>query len=302
MTHHPANRAMTTSLALVLFLTTGCGARAPEFTAQSWQLDRLRILGVRSEPAEPVPGDAVQFERLAFAPPGSEILLWVWCIPRGPNQVECELDEALEQELLETDLDALSQEELDDLLARGREAGLIGLEPVTEPAMMVPPTLLDQLDPEQTDEGTNVLVQLWALTPDPRDVEIAVKRIPVSLAATPNHNPDLDAWLVDGEEVGAGEAVQVDPGAEVVLEPVLAGDAIESYEYVNDSGDVEERLEEPYYSWYLEDGTFDRYESLASDGAVTWTAPDGAFEGLVVCVVRDRRGGMGWIQLDVAVD
>lgn len=294
---HPASA----SLAFLFLWLSGCGGA--EVTAQSWQLDRLRILAVRAEPAEPTPGALVHFERLVFVPSGAELqtVLWVACMPRGP-EVECELEPELEQELLDADLDALSEEELADLLDRGKEAGLFGLEPVTEPVIMVPPIILEQLDPDEQSEGINLLVQLWAVTPDPADVELAVKRIPVSLASTPNHNPDLLGWRVDGTAIDGDGAVNVSAGEQITLEPILAKDAIETYDYVSEAGETEERLEEPYYAWYTEEGSFDRHESLASDGAVTWTAPESEFAGVILCVVRDRRGGMDWLQLDVTVE
>ncbi len=282
----------------------GCTLGDRTSVGQSWLLDRPRILGVRAEPAEPVPGDTVTFERYVFVPSGAELrsLAWVGCVPRSPNEVSCDIPEELEQELVGVDPDALSEQQLDDLLAEGQPSGLIGLEPAAEPAMVIPPNMLDMLEPDQLEEGTSAVVQLWAVVPELDDVEIAAKRLPVSLATTPNHNPDLTALQIDGELLADGGTFTVSTGEEITLEPVLAADAIEAYHYITDDGDEEEREEDPMLSWYTEDGLFDRYQSFAEDGEVLWTAPDGTGSSVIVCVVRDRRGGMGWLEVTMVVE
>ena len=72
-------RLLSASSTLAL---AGCGANG---LAQAWQLDRVRILGVRATPAEPRPGDRVTFESLVYTPAETQLggVLWFACLPEG---------------------------------------------------------------------------------------------------------------------------------------------------------------------------------------------------------------------------
>ena len=187
------------------------------------------------------------------------------------------------------------------------EAGFIGYEPLLPPTWIPPADALDALTEEEQKEGLSALINLTALpvgAEDDSDMELAYKRVPVSYADTPNHNPDILSVLVDGVGQEAGVPIQVTSGQTIELDPVMSEDSIEEYTYTSD-GVTETRTEEPYFSWYTEAGTYDQPFSLYPYTSVEWTAPnltaDQEYSGLILVVLRDRRGGMAWTELSVQV-
>jgi hypothetical protein len=132
-------------------------------------------------------------------------------------------------------------------------------------------------------------------------VELAFKRLPVSEAVTPNHNPVLEGVRVDGVLLPDGAEVVLDADQTYRIEPVLAADAIETYRYLGSDGAEELRTEEPYVTFYAESGTFSQTSALWPDLERRYTTPssDAPGTGRVWSVVRDRRGGMAWHTLTV---
>ena len=52
----------------------------PDLT-QEWELDRLRLLAIRADPAEPAPGDVVTFSSLRYVPDAAEwAAVWIACV------------------------------------------------------------------------------------------------------------------------------------------------------------------------------------------------------------------------------
>ncbi|HNC98524.1 MAG TPA: hypothetical protein PKW90_20505, partial [Myxococcota bacterium] len=48
--------------------------------SESWQIDRLRVLAIAAEPAEPRPGDTVHFRSLVVSPNRPvECVAWIGC-------------------------------------------------------------------------------------------------------------------------------------------------------------------------------------------------------------------------------
>ncbi|MDP6935115.1 MAG: hypothetical protein QGG40_19490, partial [Myxococcota bacterium] len=262
-----------------LALTTGCGS---DSLSQSWQLDRLRILAVRAEatvaptvlfdqvdytsqpldstgPAEPQPGQTVSFQSLQFVPQGLEIeTLWLACLPEEADDFGCDVSS-------------------DD--------AFIGYEPYFAPSWTPGADVLDEMSEQEQTEGLSAFIQLIALPAgsleetdtgssdlsdleDSDEVEIAYKRMPVSLSPTPNHNPDLDAVTVDSVEIGTGDSLQATRAQTYELDVMLAADAVETYSYTTSEGSIEEREEEPYLSWFV---SCDADTLAAGDGCTTGT-------------------------------
>ena len=290
---------------LLPLLLTGCTV---ETLAQSWQLDRLRVLAVRATPAEPQPGDTVTFDSLLYVPYGEELegVVWFACLPESADDFGCQLDPSI-TEALSGDGDDLTPEEQAALFQAAREAGLIGFEPLLAPTWEVPADALDDLTDAEKLEGKSAVVNITALPAEAKreaDAELAYKRVPVSLATTPNANPDFNDLLVLDE---AGDAVApedgvvpVGQGCTYTLQPLLTEGSIEDYAFVTSEGVEETRTEEPYVTWYTEGGSFDQEFSLHPYLDVEWTAPEKGFEGVVVAVLRDRRGGMAWASFTAA--
>ncbi|MCK6506564.1 hypothetical protein L6R53_24850 [Myxococcota bacterium] len=305
-------RAPPPLLALCCLGLTGCGGNQ---LAQAWQLDRLRILGVRAEPAEPRPGEQVTFEALYYLPDGTTLSLATWfaCLPDAADSFGCTVDPTIMDELSGIDIESLSPEELSALYARLVEAGLVGVDPWFAPTWTAPADALDDLDEQARLEGVSAVVTITAIpegSTSDSDVEIALKRLPISEASTPNHNPEVTGFLVDERAVALGATVEVLWGQPLHVEPLLSTDSIETYLYRTEDGTDEERLEEPYATWYTEAGEFDQPYGLYPTMDVEWTPPAPTAEAGfppydseqerevdVVVVVRDRRGGMAWGQL-----
>lgn len=283
---------------MILSLLLGC--QTVELS-EEWQLDRLRLLAVRAEPAEPVPGDVVTFTSLSYVPGSADwSALWIACVEGDEDG--CTFDEALMARL--EDAASLTEEELAQLVADLQAAGLIGLEPMFSPAWTVPGDALDGLDDAAALEGLAATVQVTLSTE--ADTELALRRVPVSRATTPNHNPDIGALEVD--EVGVDASFAAARGEAYTLTARLDG-GLETYTYVTTGGVEEERTEEPEWRWYAEGGQLSRGGRGPDFGGdpedfdeITWTAPDAAGEYLLHAVVLDGRGGMGWWTLTATVD
>ena len=273
--------------------------------SQSWQLDRLRILGAQAEPAEPSPGDIVQFTSFVFAPREQDVdsVIWFSCLPEGATNFGCSLEGVSLDSLGTDNQDELSPEEQAELFEQLLEAGFAGVEPTFPPQWQVPGDALDGLDEADRLEGLSALATITALpSVEGADPEIGYKRFPVSEAASPNQNPAIREIQVDGTAYAEGDLFTASPGQEYEFDPVLAEESVETYSYTKPDGDTETREEEPYFTWYAEGGTLLQPFSLYPYNAAAWTAPEENFEGVLAVVVRDRRGGMNWSWLRVRVE
>jgi len=296
-----------TSLALSLLVASGCVINSeqsprPRDLSEAWQVDRTRILAVRGEPPEIAPGETSQMEALIATPLGVEPRLnVVWLACEDGDDFGCATDLS-GLDITDPDPDALEQ------------AGLIGFEPLLPPRYTAPDDVLDGLAPEERLEGVNIQTQLFAFpaealeagVPDEIDfeeIEVGFKRLVVSEATTPNNNPRIEAFSVDGvvvpevvPTIELSRNQQYDFG--LVLDERIA---IEEYLFVNSAGELEERVEEPYASWFATSGEVTEPVTLYPFLEMAWTAPAEPGPGRVWAVVRDRRGGMTWLSRDYVV-
>ena len=286
--------------------------------SQPWLVDRTRILGVQAEPAEARPGDVVQFSSLAVDPEagGISAVTWLGCLVEESNAFGCTPDFERIEELLAVDVESLPPLEQLQWLQDLQAAGLLGVEPDLPPSLRVPEDLLDDLDDDDKLEGKNYFLTLSAMPEgvdlqDAEDItdeslgEIGNKRLPVSLGATPNHNPIIAGLLLEGEhELADGDTVTLTRGQTYSIEPLLTADSVEDYVYVNTDGLSEDRTEEPYFTYYTTAGSFDQYIALHPHLDFEYTAPvDPSSEPETIwMVIRDRRGGMAWSSLHVVVE
>ena len=167
---------------------------------------------------------------------------------------------------------------------------------------------LDGLTEAETLEGRSGSLTVTLSTED--DTELTIKRVPVSLATTPNHNPDVAPLEFDGNPVDPDASLTVDAGNDVEVHAALVGDP-EEYTYVTTEGDTETRTEKPSWRWYTSGGTLSevgdgsRGPSFADEGQTeatySWITPEEPGTYTLAAVVLDGRGGMGWQRLDVVV-
>ncbi len=279
---------------MLIFALSACTSTE---LSESWRIDRLRILAVAAEPAEPRPGDRVTFTSLVVSPVVPvATTVWFACLTGG-DDFGCVVDPGLLDGLASGG--ELSAEDLEALY----EAGFLGAEPFLPPVWNVPADALDHLSADERLEGVTALVNVTAVPEgdsiDEGDLELAYKRVPVSEATSPNHNPVIRSITVDGVEAHPGTVVSVDRGQPYTVSVVLADDAVETYTFVNLDGAAESRTEEPYLTWYTEVGEFDQtndlwpfFEAIYYSPEISDTDTDNVW-----VVVRDRRGGMAWASL-----
>lgn len=301
MTHRPLPALLGT------LLLAGCPIGnnkypKPQDLSPAWSLDRLRVLAIRAEPPEIRPGETATFSALVIDPNDEAgAVIWLACATEADDPggigFGCPVDAGI-------DFEEASLEEL-------QEAGFIGFEPILTPRYTAPIDMLDGLDEIEAREGRYVLAQTVVLPEDVLEsgsadgfdfnkVEVAYKRLIVSEATTPNHNPDIYQFRVDGLPIPPGASVELDPGQLYEIGVLLTSEAIEFYEYTDGDGNVEQREEQPYVKWYADGGVVGEELTLFPYLDADWTAPerdDGVTSGTVWAVVRDRRGGMGWAGL-----
>jgi len=289
------------AISALLLLLAGCGA---ETLSQSYEIDRTRILAVKSEPAEPVPGQPAQLSALVVHPTYEmEAVTWIGCLASAADAFGCDLSavESLDADALET----MTDEEIAELLDSLEYFG-IGESPINP--YLPDAALLNELTEEERDEGLNLLVTLTAIPntqgaplDEEIDVEIAYKRIPISLASTPNENPVIARLLIDGQEVAPGGTITLTREQTYAIEPLFDEASIQTYSFTNDDGDEETRTEEPYLTFYMTHGApatnpyslypYTTMEYVADPGE---DAGDEPVDVTLWIVARDRRGGMDW--------
>ena len=287
---------MSRHLAIVLVLLPACVVNAdkyprPRDLTPGWQTPTLRILAIRAEPPEIAPGGSATLTYLA-ADPEDAIggALWTACSPEETTPLGCAID-----------FSALDEDATPDEL---REAGVIGFEPGFPPVFEAPEDALDDVEEDQRPEGVQYTTQVVLLPPEgaePDDevdfgtFESGYKRVVVSEASTPNNNPTIAEFTVADVPVGEDEITEVEPGEELELGILIPDAAVETYEYINPDGQLEERVEEPFASWYATDGQGLEDTTLYPFTQADWVAPaESGVEGSWYVVVRDRRGGIAW--------
>ena len=236
-------------LPMVYLITTGCSVQE---MAQSWQLDRLRVLATQSTPAEAAPGDTVEFQSLIYQPADQSLegVVWFGCLNESATSFGCTVDPNL--------LDGLSEPPTDpnEQLAwftELQEAGLLGFEPVLPPSWTIPEEALDTLEEADRVEGISAFLNLTVIPTEAEndeDIEVAFKRYPISLNPEPNENPLLSHLLVNGTEYSAGEVPRITVGGTLEFDVAFEDGAVQEYTYTNpDTGVSEIRTETPYFSW-----------------------------------------------------
>ena len=308
LVHAPSPLRRTARPLALAAVLAGCGAQD---LANTWELDRLRVLAIAAEPAELVPGETAALRSLVYVPTDAAFGtgLWIGCLPSGATDFGCGGDADALTALSALDPENATPAELAAAFAAAQEAGLLGIDPFFPPTFTAPTDALDGLSEQEQAEGLSAVINLTVVEAerangeDP-DVELVYKRVPVSRATTPNHNPELTGWRVDGAPWPADAGpMPVKAGATLRLQPVLAEASIETYTYLTTEGVQEDRVEQPFFLWYTEAGDFDQALSLYPEEAVEWTAPDTlGVEGIIAVVVHDRRGGMGWRSIPFVVE
>ena len=142
----------------------------------------------------------------------------------------------------------------------------------------------------------------------------AVKRVLLSQSTDPHSNPPPPSFTLgeiavrtDPDEPWncvSDEPLVVQRGRDVEIAPTTQDgeeDWVEQYEIINARGEVEERTERAFYSWFATAGDFDRHVTKSPLRNQIWTAPNEAGTYRLCLVVRDGHGGSSACGIDVRV-
>ncbi|MBX5483167.1 MAG: hypothetical protein IRZ16_15200 [Myxococcaceae bacterium] len=279
----------------------------------------LRVLGIRSEPAEVAPGQLAEVSALVVdptAPARHNTLVWISCDP-DPFDLNRSACSDLEQLADASSLFAPGDGGTPDLPPGMKLAGF------GDKAYYAPPAdLFDALDGGDPRRQSGTVAQLLLLaiaeevSPTATQEELkalfervrthevasvlALFRVRVSESTEPNHNPQIGAVLVDGEPVPAGAHVTVTPGRDARIRFTAPEESLESWDQPLPTG-VERRTERLVASPYTTGGLFN-FERVAvnEDFDTVYTPPSGTGDdplpvrGRFWVVVRDTRGGQSW--------
>ncbi len=271
----------------------------PRDLSPAWLVDRPRVLAIVAEPPEIAPGGTATFQGLIPIPEDepAHAVLWFACEDNDFGY-GCAFE-------LPTTTGTGATTAVPD--------GLIGYEPFLAPSYTPPLDALEGLSASEALEGLYTLIEVIA-APEEALVEVtedvdfsifetAYKRLVVSTASTPNHNPGVAGFRVEDVPIAEQAVVHLDPNQPYELTLELSDGSIETYEYLNSVGDVEVRTEEPYVTWYTTGGELLEFYTLHPylDAGFVSPAVSGT-QGTWWAVVRDRRGGMAWKEVAWIVD
>ncbi len=299
-------------IAAAVFLSLVMIGCAEEFTPAS-TVDKLRVLGIRSEPAELRPGGTATVSALVLDPsrPGKRnTLVWFSCDPDPLNlgRSACsDLGELSDP----TSLVSTSANGALELPPGMRLAGFGDTAVYTAPA-----DLFAQLPAEDERRRTGSVAQLLLMAIAEEvspaasreeldavlarvrsgevDSIISIFRVRVTEEEQLNQNPRIEGIALDGIRVPTGAHLRVQPGA---VSPL-------SVEAVAEGED-----EKLIAAWYTTAGGLaDDRVALGEGRTATFTAPGAddlpipeSRRGQVWAVVRDTRGGQSWLEVPLFV-
>ncbi len=333
MPRHPARRLLALALALpALGPLTGCLEELPEPS----KIDRLRVLAIRAEPPEAMPGEAVQLSALVVDPAGRTVTTqWSACLlPErafgffgGGSQTSSSGGKGYTLDDAGSCAEALAKgaEGVDDLGSGLSVQTSIPDDFMSDEAIRAAYRLPEDLEIPgeallgiQLVAGINMSVSLVVQAGGDR-LE-AYKRINVSSLGE-NENPTDVAFHIApvgdaGDPPTTGpvpadgrcfaEPVTVDAGRTYRLRALNIPDPQVTYPVLllgNFGDPIAEDTEVYYYSYFSTHGVFDRNTIKSSSGETqTWTIPDDAPATIPLWIVtRDGRGGTTWCEDEIAV-
>lgn len=308
--------------ALVVGLSLFLAACTPEDFPTESLVDRLRMLGISSSPADLAPGETAQLSALVLDPTrsGATTTFWLACDPDpfNENRSACTDPAVVNDPSRLGDMNALPP--------GVRFAGLNATATYSAPRGLF--DLLAADDPRRTlgTVGTLITISVAeAVSPTApmeelaalfgrvqrREVASLISLFRVRISEDPerNQNPQVSRLIVDGVDWPAGARVMVKPAQDVVLDVDAADSAFEPFTAVTPSG-PEARTERILVSWYSTAGRFSETRTAMREQVkTTYTAPgkkpfDPVPErrtGTLWTVLRDTRGALTWREFPLFV-
>lgn len=279
------------------------------------QLDRLRILAVRSEPATPMPGETAVLSALTFAPASESLTYhWTWCpvVASASQNYACPLDQDTANRIFAPITDPSGGTSLLSLdLGTGTSANFSNPFSVEALATLCASGLEAQGFAQALDcEGGYPIVVVVDVSTASSSLRAGfVLRLPSQTPPPINHNPNPTGLSLAGIQLdSAPTAVAVSPGQTTDLLAQIPADASEMRPIPAAEGPPGERLERLTASWFADSGRIDTDRTVFIDGTSPldqtsrnrWTAPDAQHWPAstvveFVLVLRDDRGGANWL-------
>jgi hypothetical protein len=289
---------MRPPLLALLALLIGCSDGFERYS----KLSSLRVLGMRSQPAMPRPGQSASLQALAYAPPGQEIAYrWSLCpvAAKAKDQYACPLTPETAAAVFgpglpDFDLGDAPEAVWSHGLAPATLAGLCargiastGYADKVDCDLGFPSTVV--LDVSSGGQSLRAAFSVYLPTSDDDSAD--------------NHNPAMLDLTVNG--VAMAEAVSSSAEQKLTVAATVASDAVESRPSFPFEGGTGLRSERLTFSWFADAGSWEKDRTSFIDGETTladaaanpWTAPEVRTEvATFAVVVRDDRGGVGWLE------
>lgn len=295
-------------LALTLLCSSSCG---PEFDPYN-ELEGLRVLAVRSEPAELTESETARLDALLYNATKDETrTTWSVCPWNGdPNDgYECPVDAAV--------FERAYQKAGLTIAPQALSLGSSGTAELTFPgtreeAQKLCFALTDILrDSPTAPPDCNVRWE-WtvSLVAEAGERRIStVKNVALLLddAEEPNQNPKLTAFGIERDDdsllpLSSDAELELRKGEEHALRAKVSDDAAELYVPLAVPGQKkpDAELETLTFTWFVDAGSTERVrstyidgvESIKEAGQTDWNAPDDARDVRMFVVLRDQRGGV----------
>lgn len=292
-----------------------CDSGFPEETL----VENLRVLGIRSTPADLHPGESAVMQSLILDPRlGSKkpSILWVGCQPdpynlnRSPCSDPAVLSDPAslaapdgglpegvkiiglnDQASYPTDVNLFSNLPAGDARRVTGTAGLVLAVAVAEEVSIL--ATQEQL------RAVFARVQSKEL-----DSLIALFRIRISEDPQRNSNPVFRALTIDGEMLPAGATLAVKPDQKLTLDIEVADEVFEPYTASTPAGGVAQKTERILAAWYSSTGRYSEKSTTLREGVHTVLTAPGVLNksnpvpsrrtGTIYVTLRDTRGGQTW--------
>jgi hypothetical protein len=293
---------------ILSLLALGAAACGPEFDPYN-ELKGMRVLAVRAEPAELTEGTSTTVDALIHRGSGdAPTLRWSVCPwPSDPNGgFQCALAQADWQAAWEAaglsgqasalDLGTGSTAALSfpGTLAQAKKLCHVLAENIAA-AVMVPP------DCERSWPWT---VRLSTRASAAHIETVKDVTLLLTADAVPNQNPTLTALRAGDKALGA-MAVELAAGKKHALRIEVPDSAAEIYRPTPALGEPPkpEEKESLLFTWFVDQGSTEKVHTSFKEGVEAlapaikneWEAPDEAASATLYVVVRDPRGGVGFI-------
>lgn len=310
-------RAFLVSLAALL---TAC---TPEDFPVESLVDRLRVLGISSSPADLQPGETARLSALVLDPtrPGQQTTtFWIGCDPDPFN---------LNRSVCSDPSVVNDPSRLGDMASLPAGVRFIGLN--AQASYTAPRGLFDVLasdDPRRvlgtTGQvlGISIAEEVAPTAPmeELREVFgrvqrgelrslVSLFRLRISEDPERNRNPAVARLLVDDTDWPQGARLMMTPGQKLKLDVDAADEAFEPFTATTPNG-VEPRTERILVAWYSTMGRFSEDRTAMREAVKTVLTAPGvkSFDpvperrtGTLWTVLRDTRGGLAWSEFPLFV-